>query len=304
MKKVLSVLIAASLFFTLAISVFAAPSGEPAGYAAISVDANVIGAGYLFEPTLVPFYADETVADITDRFLGSENYNKASGSGFYVTGFKLTNDITANISSEIQDEIDYWAVEYEIDNEGEIKNKAGEFLSENDYWDIDFWGMFRTGSGWMYTVNNDIPSFGANEMKVVDGDVIRWQFTFFWGADIGHDTGWAEYMGGGTFDAKANKDGLIYSVASLNASANKTDLLKDSKILAAYNNANDILSDIAAAQTSVDDALSSLDSAVDSYVEPADPVDPIPTEKSFFERIVAFFKWLFKFISDLFSDLF
>ena len=52
--------------------------GEPAGYITISVDANTLGADFLYEPMKIPFYEGESYFDITARFLGAGNY-KGSG---------------------------------------------------------------------------------------------------------------------------------------------------------------------------------------------------------------------------------
>lgn len=44
-----------------------------------------------------------------------------------------------------------------------------------------------SGSGWMYSVNNWYPNYGASLYKLKDGDVVKWRYTTNLGADLGED---------------------------------------------------------------------------------------------------------------------
>ncbi len=40
-------------------------------------------------------------------------------------------------------------------------------------------------SGWLFSVNGDVPNYGASKVKLKDGDVIRWFFTVDYAEDSG-----------------------------------------------------------------------------------------------------------------------
>ncbi|MDR0288294.1 MAG: hypothetical protein LBI03_11405 [Clostridiales bacterium] len=265
MKKILSLFIAISLVFVMTVPAFAASastdSNQPIGYVAMSVDADVLGAGLLYEPELVPFYEGENYAQVFDRYIGSGNY-QASGtlaSGFYLTGVKLMNDITINIPSAIQDELDEYT-----DSMGEDDwmvqgaNKANEYLSENDY--FDFYGM-GYGSGWMFEVDDAFADAGPSDVYPVNGDVCNIQFSLIWGSDLGTD--WWGYV---VVDP-ADKTELTWKVAQINSASNKDELLSDAEVLSSYNTANNILADLTASQDQVDSAVDKLNSVVNDYDE-------------------------------------
>jgi hypothetical protein len=104
-------------------------------------------------------------------------------------------------------------------------------------------------SGWMITVNNFFIRASAGTDALSDGDVIRWQYTTQLGSDLGEDT---DHLGANT---KADKGALIWKVAEINAAGNKT----------AYGGAHaaavSALTDLNAAQTTVDSALAALNAA-------------------------------------------
>lgn len=257
-------------------------ASTPAGYVAMSVDADTLGVGYIKEPTLVPYYEGENSAQVTDRFLGSGNYN-ASGtpaSGFNLTGIKTPRAFSAdynNLPAKVRESLDSLSVydEEEYDgNPGDGANifgggstEAGAFLSEYNYFSFSMLGAYTIGSGWMNTVNNEFASVGASDVILGDGDVMRWQFTLFWGADIGSDMGTSLT----TIHAypNADKDALTYAVARINSAANKSALLGDSAVQSAYNNANAALENLTIAQADVDSANAALNSAMAAYAAKA-----------------------------------
>lgn len=59
---------------------------------------------------------------------------------------------------------------------------AGGYISE-----INGLGAGVAGdmSGWLFIVNGEMPSFGADSLEVKEGDVIQWRYSCDGGADIG-----------------------------------------------------------------------------------------------------------------------
>ena len=233
------------------------PGGSPdvpAGYVTISLDANTLGAGFLYEPAKVPFYAGENYAAVTDRFLGgSTGYTKTGNiaSGFYLSGVKLLKAITPNVPPIVMDA---------LGSLGSGADAEGQFLREFDY---------AGSSGWMYTVNHALPNVGVSEKIPQDGDVCRWQFTLYgYGADLGVDSGW----GAPPLYSAADKDALTAKVAEINSASNKTELLAKTGVQAASDSACSILTDLTIGQAQVNSALAALDAAL-SAQSPAGSVD-------------------------------
>ena len=99
-------------------------------------------------------------------------------------------------------------------------------------------------AGWMYTVNNVFPNKSAGFYDLSDGDVMRWQYTEDWGADIG---GNVEILGTGSLP---DKDALIWKVAEMNAAGNNSG--------ETYENALAVLEDINATAEQIETALAAL----------------------------------------------
>lgn len=145
---------------------FGLEDSEIAGYATISVEDNAIRVegetglkfpvplGTIIEPTRVPFKAGENIAQVTKRLLDhleiGMKYSGTLESGFYLGA--ITN--------------------FEVDSTPYAS--MGEFDA-------------GVGSGWMITQNDVFINKGASEFKVMDGDVLKWQYTCQLGADIGDD---------------------------------------------------------------------------------------------------------------------
>lgn len=236
MKKILAGLLAALMLLGLGSA--AAFAAEPLGYVAVSVDADVLGAGILYGPELIPFYAGESYADVTQRFLG-DNCEVDTDWGFYLTGIKLPRDFTLDVPSVLADKT------------GELDaghSKAGEILQGFD---------FTATSGWFYTVNNEDMGAGADTVPAEDGGVLRWQFSLInWGADLG-----LAWDGNNVFTPE-DKTALIAAVAKINSSSEKAALLGDPAVKAAYDEAYIILADLAASKSAVGATLAILNSAV------------------------------------------
>ena len=111
-------------------------------------------------------------------------------------------------------------------------------------------------SGWMYSVNNKFPGVSAANYTVVDGDVIRWQYTVEgYGKDLGTSGEWNN----GQTAKVANKDALSWKVAEINAEiAKNPDYLEENGLTEAYNNAMTVLTTMSSTQSEVNEALKAL----------------------------------------------
>ena len=87
-------------------------------------------------------------------------------------------------------------------------------------------------SGWMYSVNNVFPGYGAAQYKPKDGDVMRWQYTVWgYGTDLGAVSKWS----GKGFCKVANKTKLTKEIAEVNSASNSSKLLANKDIKSAEN---------------------------------------------------------------------
>lgn len=72
-----------------------------------------------------------------------------------------------------------------------------------------------SGSGWMYNVNGQYPSYGASKYILNDGDIVQWRYTTNLGADLGEDLSeWNPPAGGGTGGGAGGGAGGAGAVAS------------------------------------------------------------------------------------------
>jgi hypothetical protein len=258
MRKIISLLLVISMVFSMSIPAFGDSSGDPpdapAGYVTISIDANTLGAGFLYEPAKVPFYAGENYAAVTDRFLGGNaNYTKTGSitSGFYLSGVKLQTAIVPNVPQIVMGA---------LGNLGSGASAEGQFLRDFDY---------ASTSGWMYTVGHALPNVGVAQKIPQDGEVCRWQFTLYgYGADLGVGSGW----GAPLLYSAADKDALTAKVAEINSALDKAQLLAKPGAQAAYDSAYSLLSNLTAEQAQLDGALVALDTALNAQ-PPASNVD-------------------------------
>jgi hypothetical protein len=204
----------------------------PAGTIAvtISVESFSFNDDYIVEPTLVTLPTDTLASVALDALLKDKEvdyrYDNTLTEKFYLSGVAL----------------------------------AG---LDDGYLDAFDKGL---GSGWMLTVNNSFPNVGAAEIKLVNGDVVRWQYTSTgYGADIGGSSS-------GGLSTLPDKDALTEKVARINAAD------RQSAYGLAYTEALDVLRDLDATLEEVSDALAAL-LAIDggTVTPPDDPeLPPIP----------------------------
>ena len=148
--------------------------GEKIGEITISVDANVLGLGYIVAPVKVPIRQGETGSYFLTRFLEEKGFKyKHTGSldiGFYLSRIMKPGIATGvSIPEDLRQAIDKDGLEWK---EQRYDDSIGEF----DY---------CQGSGWMYSVNGSFPGYGFSDVVFKDGDVVRKRFTLAYGKDIG-----------------------------------------------------------------------------------------------------------------------
>lgn len=148
--------------------------GEKIGEITVSIDANVLGLGYIVAPVKVPIRQGETGSYFLTRFLEDKGF-QYNNTGSLDTGFYLSRIIKPGIAAGVSIPED---LKQAIDNDGlewkdqRYDNSIGEF----DY---------CQGSGWMYSVNGSFPGYGFSDVVFKDGDVVRIRFTLAYGKDIG-----------------------------------------------------------------------------------------------------------------------
>lgn len=213
---------------------------------AVSVDADTIGLGYLVRPTLVtvPKYTRASVV-LTDLLTANGYRWENTGTienGFYLAQIKPVDQTDAKPADFLLELKDFTF------NEDDKKDtKLGEF-------DYNSW------SGWMYSTgdsdNDDYPSFpgvGASEYRMIDGEVMRWQFTCYgYGADLNADN--SAWGTASVVPELGNKSELTWEVAALRKETKDAELEKDENFVKAIA----VLEDPAATQSEIDAAYQAL----------------------------------------------
>lgn len=148
--------------------------GEKIGEITVSIDANVLGLGYIVAPVKVPIRQGETGSYFLTRFLEEKGFKyKHTGSldiGFYLSRIMKPGIATGvSIPEDLRQAIDKDGLEWK---EQRYDDSIGEF----DY---------CQGSGWMYSVNGSFPGYGFSDVVFKDGDVVRIRYTLAYGKDIG-----------------------------------------------------------------------------------------------------------------------
>ncbi len=195
-KKLLAVLIAAAMVFTLCSAVYA-DEGDPTGpeipegydgYAIMDVEVLPLGLGCILPPTIVFYHEGESVADLTMRFFEENDiaYEAGNPESFYLTTveFPGLDELEINVPDYLMEQL--------------IENYC---YSEEDGWDQDEpennmleAGNYTYYSGWMYSDNGEDPGVGANECIVEEAHIYRWMYSIYgYGMDIGISDGWGMF---------------------------------------------------------------------------------------------------------------
>ena len=229
-------------------------------YVTVAIEKFTIGQGYLVEPVLVEITEGESTAQILDRVLG-ENGLRYDNTGSVDSSFYLSwiLDEAGSLTAEFPEVSLQHAEEQGIT----ITNpRRRATLGEFDY---------TNQSGWMYTLNNDMPNVGMSDTEPKDGDVIRIRFTAMKG-DLCSGNGYVD----DPFVPNVNGDSITKLLAEFNGREDKEELLEYANVQKAYEGAVAAISDITCEQTAVDAAEQALRDAI---ANPSNPEEPqIPEE--------------------------
>ena len=232
-------------------------------YVTVAIEKFTIGQGYLVEPVLVEITEGESTAQILDRVLG-ENGLRYDNTGSVDSSFYLSwiLDEAGSLTAEFPEISLKHAEEQGI----KITNpRRRATLGEFDYTNHQ--------SGWMYTLNNDMPNVGMSDTEPKDGDVIRIRFTAMKG-DLCSGNGYVD----DPFVPNVNGDSITKLLAEFNGREDKEELLEYANVQKAYEGAVAAISDITCEQTAVDAAEQALRDAIANPSNPDGPdVTPTPT---------------------------
>lgn len=215
----------------------------------ISVEKFSLGKGWIVEPDVVPITENETVASVLTRYMEEQGYplvvKKNSSYGWYLVGIENADDGGAlNIPSFIRDKAKKDG--YTLTND--LTNTYAPTLQEFSY-SSDKAGT--TTSGWIYSVNDEIPSYTMDSYKLKNNDVVRLQFTLY---GTGLDISGKEQ--GTTLYTRADKTALLTKLAYINQ-AQDAWLLTDSD-KEAYEQACKVAQKLNATKTEVENAVNAL----------------------------------------------
>lgn len=148
--------------------------GEKLGEITFSIDANVLGLGYIVAPVQVEVIQGETASYTITRFL-EENGFTYENTGSLDQNFYLKRIARPGIGLGVSIPED---LKQAIDEDGMAWTELSydDSLGEFDY---------CQGSGWMYSVNGSFRGHGVSDAVFKDGDVVRIRFTLAYGKDIG-----------------------------------------------------------------------------------------------------------------------
>ncbi len=148
--------------------------GDPIGTAVISVDADVLGIGFLLERTEVTVYQGEPLSFVIQRALEEAGFF-VEHNGTLESGFYLSRIIRDGIGRDV--EIPGELVDAINDDGLEWKEQRFEdSLGEYDY---------CQGSGWVYSVNGHFTNYSPSQCFLKDKDAVRVRYTLAYGRDVG-----------------------------------------------------------------------------------------------------------------------
>ncbi len=210
MKKIISLICA----FALAVSLMAMPvntQASSAKYAYFTVERLTIGQGLLVQPIKVEIKDEETVSAAFERAMKEQKIEISVNKdyGWYLSGIKNADTGKLNIPKKITNMKDYVSSYTYDGKEYTTTYKAPTNSAKNSFSPDLMAASYNDMAGWMFMINNEGASAGADSLEIKDGDVVRVQFSVFgWGNDIG--------IGFTDDNLKlAKKDALIKKVADV-----------------------------------------------------------------------------------------
>ena len=227
------------------------------GTVTVTVEKFTIGQGYLVQPTKITIRQGDTAATVFETVMKLNRYTYNGGIseyGFYVDSINNADSLKVDIPKEISSmpATKFGSAPSNQKNDGnKLANKA---LGTGSYC-----GM----AGWMFTVNNQFPSVAADQVKLKNGDLVRWQFSLYgYGADLGQDTSSYTSIPKITL---ASKDALMKELAAVNAKY--YDYYRMTGFMTVYNQVVKVSSKYNATQAEVNDALNKLKKAEKGQIE-------------------------------------
>ncbi|MCI6857809.1 MAG: dockerin type I domain-containing protein, partial [Eubacterium sp.] len=202
---------------------------EPSGHVVVSFEKTTIGQGFMVEPEYVPFYENETIADVTLRALRGKgyqyNYDGTLKSGFYLSEIsdpnrgeiRVPNYILKDIDQQQKNNTGLIMEETDIFRQDGVrlyKDNTPQYLGEFDYW---------IQSGWMYSVDGIYPKVSSCDIQPKDGQIVRWQFTM---VNLGIDL-----YGDPAEKKPIDRDDLCDTLANVRKNS---EILKDDEVKEAF----------------------------------------------------------------------
>ena len=251
-----------------------AKQGECVGYAIMDVEAFTISKGFIVKPTLVPVIEGETTADALCKMIRKEgydvDYSGSPSSGFYLQGIYGSNYSRNKTATK---PLDLSGAELE-------SGIANQIPSLEDYFDADDYqegwlGEFTCGfmTGWMYCANGKFLNVGMADYYLEPGDVIRAQFTVYYGGDIGGAEGWGDMLPGAI--SVANKDDLYRAMVNVESACDDKKIEVTDKVTGALDQAYRVAKDITVDQAKINQATS----ALERLLEVEETPQPTATEE-------------------------
>ena len=149
-----------------------AQKGEQTGVITMSFDADTIGLGQLAAGSEVAIYEGDTGVDVIERFLQQNGFTgdfTGKGDQRYLSRIHKSGAFSGGaVNSELAELI-------KNDGIADSGTQYADSLGEFDY---------TYGSGWVYTVNGNMPAYGMGKVNFTDGDTVRLAFTVAYGRDI------------------------------------------------------------------------------------------------------------------------
>lgn len=143
----------------------------PIGYAIVSVEAPVLGLGWIIEPTEVPIYDNEPAMEVIRRFFTEQGFTLDMGDDGYLRriykeGIMASYEIPATL------------LEYLTYVDASYNGK----VDPNSLGEQDLYGL----SGWNVAVNELYTGYAFNNIYLRDGERLQIRFTLHLGMDIGN----------------------------------------------------------------------------------------------------------------------
>lgn len=207
----------------------------------VLVEKFVLGEGYILEPVEVPYFEGMTAADAIGK--------ATTGGAIHITGLEsgyisAVADIQENASNNIPEFIKEGCSLNDEDISGRASNQV---LQEYDY---------TYYSGWMYTINQVMPNVGVADQVLNANDVVRLQFSLYWGYDLGIKESWCS-----SFYTESNKNQLFRALAHINS----TQALKNDPIIRSeYDEGLALASNLQASSQEVMEQVSKLNESMEA----------------------------------------